>query len=55
MIASPSVRGFTLDDIRGFLDCMLLIEGTRSCDQIADLEKRRDTHRIASRQSSKVP
>ncbi|WP_321953615.1 MerR family transcriptional regulator [Burkholderia cenocepacia] len=33
--------GFTLDDIRGFPDCMLLIEGARSCDQITDVQRDR--------------
>lgn len=33
--------GFTIDDIRGFPDCMLLIEGARSCDQINDVQRRR--------------
>ncbi|AIO68477.1 MerR family transcriptional regulator [Burkholderia oklahomensis] len=33
--------GFTIDDIRGFPDCMLLIEGARSCDQITDIQRRR--------------
>ncbi|MGF6448451.1 hypothetical protein QF001_001063 [Paraburkholderia youngii] len=29
----------TQSDIRGFPDCMLLIEGARSCDQITDVIK----------------
>lgn len=33
--------GFTIDDIRGFPDCMLLIEGARSCDQITDVQRQR--------------
>ncbi|CAB3773964.1 MerR family transcriptional regulator [Burkholderia sp. MSh2] len=33
--------GFTIDDILGFPDCMLLIEGARSCDQITDVQRRR--------------
>lgn len=33
--------GFTIDDIRGFPDCMLLIEGARSCDQITDVQRAR--------------
>lgn len=33
--------GFTLDDIRGFPDCMLLIDGARSCDQITDVQRER--------------
>ncbi|WP_175682040.1 MerR family transcriptional regulator [Burkholderia cenocepacia] len=33
--------GFTLDDIRGFPDCMLLIEDARSCDQITDVQRER--------------
>ncbi|TGP46147.1 MerR family transcriptional regulator [bacterium M00.F.Ca.ET.228.01.1.1] len=33
--------GFTIDDIRGFPDCMLLIEGARSCDQITDAQRMR--------------
>jgi DNA-binding transcriptional MerR regulator len=33
--------GFTIDDIRGFPDCMLLIEGARSCDQISDVQRQR--------------
>lgn len=33
--------GFTIDDIRGFPDCMLLIEGARSCDQITDIQRQR--------------
>nr|WP_238594237.1 MerR family DNA-binding protein [Burkholderia pyrrocinia] len=33
--------GFTIDDIRGFPDCMLLIEGARSCDQTTDVQRRR--------------
>ena len=33
--------GFSLDDIRGFPDCMLLIEGARSCDQITDVQRDR--------------
>lgn len=33
--------GFTLDDIRGFPDCMLLIDGARSCDQITDVQRKR--------------
>jgi len=31
--------GFTIDDIRGFPDCMLLIEGARSCDEITDVQR----------------
>ncbi|WP_414449716.1 MerR family transcriptional regulator [Burkholderia sp. 22PA0099] len=33
--------GFTIDDIRGFPDCMLLIEGARSCDQITGAQRQR--------------
>ncbi|RQU17634.1 MerR family transcriptional regulator [Burkholderia cenocepacia] len=33
--------GFTLDDIRGFPDCMLLIDGARACDQITDVQRER--------------
>ncbi|VWC39336.1 MerR family transcriptional regulator [Burkholderia arboris] len=33
--------GFTIDDIRGFPDCMLLIDGARSCDQITDVQRER--------------
>ncbi len=33
--------GFTIDDIRGFPDCMLLIERARSCDQITDVQRAR--------------
>ncbi|WP_049126837.1 MerR family transcriptional regulator [Burkholderia cenocepacia] len=33
--------GFTLDDIRGFPDCMLLIDGARSGDQITDVQRER--------------
>jgi DNA-binding transcriptional MerR regulator len=33
--------GFTIDDIRGFPDCMLLIEGARSCDQVNDAQRQR--------------
>jgi MerR family copper efflux transcriptional regulator len=33
--------GFTIEDIRGFPDCMLLIEGARSCDQITDVQRER--------------
>ncbi|WP_250474175.1 MerR family transcriptional regulator [Caballeronia sp. GAFFF1] len=33
--------GFTIDDIQGFPDCMLLIEGARSCDQITDAQRSR--------------
>ncbi|WP_233836655.1 MerR family transcriptional regulator [Paraburkholderia sp. ZP32-5] len=33
--------GFTIDDIRGFPDCMLLLEGARSCDQITDVQRQR--------------
>lgn len=33
--------GFTLDDIRGFPDCMLLIDGASSCDQITDVQRER--------------
>ncbi|CAB3745777.1 MerR family transcriptional regulator [Paraburkholderia humisilvae] len=33
--------GFTIDDIRSFPDCMLLIEGARSCDQISDVQRKR--------------
>lgn len=33
--------GFNIDDIRGFPDCMLLIEGARSCDQITDVQRQR--------------
>lgn len=33
--------GFTIDDIRRFPDCMLLIEGARSCDQITQLQRER--------------
>ncbi|MBA1363529.1 MerR family transcriptional regulator [Burkholderia gladioli] len=33
--------GFTLDEIRGFPDCMLLIEGARSCDQISEVQRQR--------------
>jgi DNA-binding transcriptional MerR regulator len=37
MIAS----GFTIEDIRGFPDCMLLIDGARSCDQITEVQRQR--------------
>ncbi|AJY11453.1 MerR family transcriptional regulator [Burkholderia dolosa] len=33
--------GFTIEDIRGFPDCMLLIEGARSCDQIGEVQRER--------------
>jgi DNA-binding transcriptional MerR regulator len=33
--------GFTIEDILGFPDCMLLIEGARSCDQITDIQRQR--------------
>jgi MerR family copper efflux transcriptional regulator len=33
--------GFSIDDIRGFPDCMLLIEGARSCEQITDVQRQR--------------
>lgn len=33
--------GFTIDDIRGFPDCMLLIEGARSCDQVTEAQQQR--------------
>ncbi|MBR8057449.1 MerR family transcriptional regulator [Burkholderia dolosa] len=33
--------GFTIQDIRGFPDCMLLIEGARSCDQIGEVQRER--------------
>lgn len=33
--------GFTIDDIRGFPDCMLLIEGARSCDQVTEVQQQR--------------
>jgi MerR family transcriptional regulator, copper efflux regulator len=33
--------GFSIDEIRGFPDCMLLIEGARSCDQISDVQRQR--------------
>ncbi|WP_109482739.1 MerR family transcriptional regulator [Paraburkholderia sp. C35] len=33
--------GFTIDDIRAFPDCMLLIDGARSCDQISDVQRKR--------------
>ena len=33
--------GFTIEDIRGFPDCMLLIEGARSCNQINDVQRKR--------------
>jgi MerR family transcriptional regulator, copper efflux regulator len=33
--------GFTIEDIRGFPDCMLLIEGARSCDQITEVQRQR--------------
>jgi DNA-binding transcriptional MerR regulator len=33
--------GFTIEDIRGFPDCMLLIEGARSCEQITDVQRER--------------
>lgn len=33
--------GFTIDDIRRFPDCMLLIEGARSCDQISEVQRQR--------------
>ncbi|OED11569.1 MerR family transcriptional regulator [Burkholderia sp. A2] len=33
--------GFTLDDIRGFPDCMLLIDGARACDQITEVQRER--------------
>lgn len=33
--------GFTIDDIRGFPDCMLLIEGARSCDEVTDVQRQR--------------
>ncbi len=33
--------GFTIEDILGFPDCMLLIEGARSCDQVSDAQRQR--------------
>ena len=33
--------GFTIEDIRGFPDCMLLIEGARSCDHVSDVQRAR--------------
>lgn len=33
--------GFTIEDIRGFPDCMLLIEGATSCDHITDVQRQR--------------
>jgi DNA-binding transcriptional MerR regulator len=33
--------GFTIEDIRGFPDCMLLIEGARTCEQITDVQRER--------------
>lgn len=33
--------GFTIDDIQSFPDCMLLIEGARSCEQITDVQRQR--------------
>jgi DNA-binding transcriptional MerR regulator len=33
--------GFTIEDIRSFPDCMLLIEGARSCDQIGEVQRER--------------
>ncbi|HDR9181113.1 TPA: MerR family transcriptional regulator [Burkholderia vietnamiensis] len=33
--------GFTIEDIRSFPDCMLLIEGARSCDQITEVQQAR--------------
>ncbi|CAB3784239.1 MerR family transcriptional regulator [Paraburkholderia fynbosensis] len=33
--------GFTIEDIRGFPDCMLLLEGARTCDQISDVQRQR--------------
>jgi MerR family transcriptional regulator, copper efflux regulator len=33
--------GFTIDDIRGFHDCMLLIDGARSCDHVSDVQRKR--------------
>ena len=39
--AQAIATGFTLDEIRGFPDCMLLIEGARSCDQISEVQRQR--------------
>ncbi|ACR31145.1 MerR family transcriptional regulator [Burkholderia glumae] len=33
--------GFTIEDIRGFPDCMLLLEGARSCEQTSEAQRRR--------------
>jgi DNA-binding transcriptional MerR regulator len=47
--------GFTIDDIRGFPDCMLLIEGARSCDQITEVQRvRLEAIDVRSRTSKSV-
>jgi len=33
--------GFTIEDIRGFPDCMFLIEGARACDQTSAVQRQR--------------
>lgn len=33
--------GFSLDEIRSFPDCMLLIEGAKACANIADTQRKR--------------
>lgn len=33
--------GFTIEDIRGFPDCMLLLEGARSCEQTSEVQRQR--------------
>ncbi|ETP61804.1 hypothetical protein BDSB_29095 [Burkholderia dolosa PC543] len=33
--------GLTVDDIRGFSDCMSLIEGARSCDRLTEVQRER--------------
>lgn len=33
--------GFTIENIRSFPDCMLLIEGARSCEQITEVQRER--------------
>jgi DNA-binding transcriptional MerR regulator len=33
--------GFSLDDIRSFPDCMLMIEGALSCPQTSDAQRKR--------------
>lgn len=33
--------GFSIEEIRGFPECMLLVEGARACSEISDVQRRR--------------